>query len=227
LGNLRELGSKDSKHYDLVRGGNAEEYKIVEYVRTGEGIKFLDKYVGGVQELLAISNELAGNTQEGIKYRIRFTLSTDFEIWYVVGNGIDFATNKEVDSNWWGSYLQAFLCKKLIMEQYPNIEFNIEAFNPMVIDNIDFSQCPIDGVKNYYLYGHGGGFMSELMQGDLYKAISKADIGNKELILKAGEWILFNMPSHSYGSKELVSQWKGEYNRFPTITLTWEEMKGG
>lgn len=64
------------------------------------------------------------------------------------------------------------------------------------------------GVKNWVKFGvPGGGFLSMMLEHDIYNAAGKADLENQAALMN---WIRFmynELPNGCHGSKEVVKEW--------------------
>ena len=66
----------------------------------------------------------------------------------------------------------------------------------------------IESLDRYWKYGYApGGFLTSLLEGDIYQAISRADRWNKGSLGYIVEYILHAAPPGSYGNTNLVQDW--------------------
>jgi len=100
--------------------------------------------------------------------------------------------------------------------------------------SIDYSKIPKNckymekAFRQYLEYGNKpGGFASCLLSNDLRGAVHRADPDNLESILEWVDWITFEIPSESHGSKDKFDSWikncgaRGLYSK-PFIKLEVE-----
>ena len=65
-----------------------------------------------------------------------------------------------------------------------------------------------EALEHYLLRGYEpGGFLTSMLAGDLYRAISVADTVNRQMMWAIGRWIINNAPRGSWGSYDSVSAW--------------------
>lgn len=57
-----------------------------------------------------------------------------------------------------------------------------------------------------------GGFTYAVLAGDLYQAVRRADLQNRQVIPEIVEFIANTLPPESYGSYEKVKAWLGPNN---------------
>jgi hypothetical protein len=75
----------------------------------------------------------------------------------------------------------------------------------------DYSELPEglrDGVRRW-IEDHvlPGGFLTAVLEGDLYAAAARADGYNKLALAKVAVWVLWYAPPDCYGSSEKVEAW--------------------
>lgn len=86
------------------------------------------------------------------------------------------------------------------------IDFDSDTFNSDGLSDI-IQQT----LENYFCYGlDPGGFTTSVLECDLFGAARKADHWNKENLAKIANWIFQNAPNGSFGSRELVQDWKAD-----------------
>jgi hypothetical protein len=66
----------------------------------------------------------------------------------------------------------------------------------------------VEALDRYWQYGYApGGFLTNLLEGNIYLAILRADRWNKDALGHIVEYILHKAPPGSYGSANLVQDW--------------------
>jgi hypothetical protein len=65
-----------------------------------------------------------------------------------------------------------------------------------------------DALQNYWMWGYRpGAFTQAVLENDLYRAAACADYNNKTHLVDLVQWVYFNAPQGSFGSRELVEAW--------------------
>lgn len=71
-----------------------------------------------------------------------------------------------------------------------------------------------DALQNYWMWGYQpGSFTRALLEGDLFRAAACADYNNKTNLAELAQWVYFNAPSGSFGSKSLVDAWLADMDQ--------------
>ncbi len=72
-----------------------------------------------------------------------------------------------------------------------------------------------EALERYWTYGYApGSFLTTLLTGDVFNAISRADQWNKMQLGHIVYYILHKAPVGSYGSPELVQDWINQGEMF-------------
>lgn len=75
-------------------------------------------------------------------------------------------------------------------------------------DRYDVPTHSQESLINYFVHGYEpGGFMTAVLQNNLFGAASKADHVNKQYLAQIASWIVNNAPQGSWGSEEAVRSW--------------------
>ena len=91
-----------------------------------------------------------------------------------------------------------------------------------------------EAITGYLIHGYKpGGFLTSMLAGDLFRAISSADAANRKMMWAIGRFITTNLPNGCWGSYELVHEWSTDKNNIRTEYLTdieknyiWQTLKG-
>ena len=103
------------------------------------------------------------------------------------------------------------------------IDFNTDNLNYMGMTVPDHTQ---DSLVRYFINGwEPGGFLTSMLTGDLYRAITVADTANRQMLWAIGRWIMDNAPQGSWGSAESVHNWCTDVNGIRTRWTTEVEKK--
>ena len=57
-----------------------------------------------------------------------------------------------------------------------------------------------------------GGFLRAVLSNDLFDAMARADLENRDNLFNIVYYVAHNLPYESYGSKDIVDTWKGLVN---------------
>jgi hypothetical protein len=90
-----------------------------------------------------------------------------------------------------------------------------------------------DAIEDYILRGfHPGGFLTSVLCGDLFTAVIRADVANKEKLWHITEWLLSNAPVGSVGSQPLVDDWcinkndvRTDYIKKLSEKVMWDKLR--
>ena len=90
--------------------------------------------------------------------------------------------------------------------------------NYFKFDNSVISDYMQTALTNYFVHRlEPGGFLTALLSGDLYGAVTRADHCNSSLFCEIAKWIYWNAPRGSWGSPDAVRGWlkgNGDFQRF-------------
>lgn len=79
-------------------------------------------------------------------------------------------------------------------------------------------------LTNYWMWGyHPGSFTRAVLENDLFRAAACADYNNKRHLAELAQWVYFNAPQASFGSKELVEAWLADRDKRRTLYSTKKE----
>jgi hypothetical protein len=77
--------------------------------------------------------------------------------------------------------------------------------------NINYDELPAhmrSGARDYIEKGvHPGAFLAAIIQNNFVDAVGKADSVNIKHLAEWGHWLLWEIPSAAWGSKEKMSFW--------------------
>ncbi len=103
---------------------------------------------------------------------------------------------------------------------------------------IDFGDAKIPdhtklSIQNYLLYGlPPGGFLTNILTGNLFNVFSSADYQNKQHIEDIVNWFKFSAPVNSYGSYEAIKYWvtdpdglRAKYAEHVEKQYVWRSLK--
>lgn len=66
----------------------------------------------------------------------------------------------------------------------------------------------VESLERYILHHlETGGFLRAVLEGDLYNAVTKADIENQQRLYHLVRYIVTHLPEKSYGTPEKVKAW--------------------
>jgi hypothetical protein len=75
----------------------------------------------------------------------------------------------------------------------------------------------LEALEMYLIHGYGpGGFLSSVLAGDFFRAISTADTANRQMLWVIGRWISNEAPHGSWGSYEAIDRWCHNINHCRT-----------
>ena len=96
------------------------------------------------------------------------------------------------------------------------IDFN-EGMTHAGTYNIGVPPHTREALEDYLIKGWApGGFLTAMLTGDLYRAVSCADSANRQMLWAIGRWIVICAPPGSWGSEQNVQDWCNDKNGIRT-----------
>jgi hypothetical protein len=89
-------------------------------------------------------------------------------------------------------------------------------------------------ITSYLIRGwKPGGFVTAMLAGDLFRAVSSADIANRQVMWAIGKFIATRLPAGSWGDYDSVHNWSTDKNNIRSEYVTdleknyiWQTLKG-
>ena len=91
-----------------------------------------------------------------------------------------------------------------------------------------------EAITGYLIHGwKPGGFLTAILAGDLFRAVSSADIANRQMMWAISRFIMVRLPIGAWGSYDTVHEWSTDKNNIRTEYVTdleknyiWQTLKG-
>jgi hypothetical protein len=75
----------------------------------------------------------------------------------------------------------------------------------------------LEALELYLIHGyHPGGFLSSVLAGDFFRAVSTADTANRQMLWVIGRWISHEAPHGSWGSYDAIDNWCANFKNCRT-----------
>ena len=74
-----------------------------------------------------------------------------------------------------------------------------------------------ESLELYLIHGYNpGGFLSSVLAGDFFRAVSSADTANRQMLWIIGNWVITEAPHDSWGSYEAIDNWCRDFKNCRT-----------